>query len=229
MKLSDDELMELALSQPFNVDGKELYHTSNIDVDVAYISFKFRGKPRDTPLLFHNIVNQLSTKKFQLPVRSLLFTHKKDAMKPYGKNLFKVVPVGNTFRLFAYSGEDDFTDTIHGNMTDDSFLERNLTKWFDGDIDLLYYTFEVIYDAYSTASDLKSLKSIITDSLSSGKHSDNLKPILDSIIRATVKHVNAICKNYVNSVEEITDLKRIHKEEVMIYAPDGFYIINEND
>ena len=90
-------------------EPKSMYRGVNAFIsDGDLVPFKFRKKPKDTIVPFHNYVNSKSNEKLGVPVRNLVFaTLSWREAQDYGE-IFEVVPQGE-FTIFYSTLVKDFT------------------------------------------------------------------------------------------------------------------------
>lgn len=245
MKLSqlinENISMDDVKSQPFleDFEGLELYHSTPKKYhEIQKFEFRFREKPQTTLHQFHDLVNHYSMEKFGIPIRNLLFCYN-EPNSMYGF-AYKILPVG-TCKLFYAPGINDMTinysiddlDSVYFNQDgfiDDmqelipsQYTEKYFKELFSSIPSQLEesefeYAFETLDDDYEGDDDYEFFKSTINDSIDK---------ILKLIHKQYEKELKRMAVEYVNICQEITpyNIEEITDEEIMVYAPNGFYVI----
>lgn len=255
-----------------------LYHGTSKSVyrnNIQFLNFRMREKSKDSIYFMHHAINKFSEKKFNLPIRNLLFVTQNSTIADDYGNTVIIVPKGKNYRLFANQHYTDITDEL--NLEPSPFISTNIRKvlwriarsphyfknwnmvydfmdnkvelrdtvmqfFYDEDSTIKSRIYDKTYDQDTTLEDFaaeitKYIGEIaISNNLSSAKadlyypiyeYADDLYPI---ILDALNKEVDAIAKNYVDGVEEINSEAQLENEhtEIMLYAPDGFYMVSYN-
>lgn len=226
--------------QPFNelYPDLTLYHGShklNSD-NIVKIPFKYRKEPQTTIKEFHDALNEVSEERFNIPIRNLLFCH------PYSDDTFgkpyQIVPIGNC-RMFYHPNINDLTvDLGYANYYvfdyDNNQFIKELTNQFP--VKYMDELANEIFDGESVFHfDVSELQFIVNDIVSKYDDSIQLKATVqdnqDTILRMVEDSRYTImlqhASKYIDGVEEVDsdNYQHIDDEEVMVYAPNGFYAI----
>lgn len=238
--------MDTVMSQPYFEHFKKLrvYHsTPNKFTEVTKVDFRFRTKPTDTIREFHDMVNNISTEKFGLPIRNLLFTYP-HISNSYGYP-YLIVPIGENFKLYHHPGIDDMTEDLSDeNM--DIIVELDFQRLNDkfrikdtryDEIHAIFFEkLSENYDDYRIIND-HMIPEILTDMADDeyfdeeimSSYKNYMEGKKDEIVKFTNQLISEgffeIAKDYVNGVELIDDDSDVGGDEIMVYAPDGFYVV----
>lgn len=213
--------------------------------DIQFISFKFRDKPRNTNIRLHDAINKESVDKFGIPIRNLMFAY--SIPKPtvtYGSTHI-IVPKGK-FTLYVnpnvFDMTNDFARSILSNfesIKDDVFnelLNKDYGAKYNTDYDFKSLFNELRKEDFN---ELQSPVTYIIDQVEEASIPFNNSDVADYLeldIRKTVsKHsMDMVVNNadkYVNSVIEVdseNDIDWSKNPEIMVYAPNGFYVVPEH-
>lgn len=214
-----------AKQQPAYQSDVKIYHGSNAD-EPKFVQFRYREKPRDTFVVVHSIINDLTEDKFDIPVRNLLFTLMDDDTT-YGTASMRVVPKGE-YKVFANPNVNDLTihfmdmfnrymKTVISNITNDEKVVNDVVTRIRRSLKKLDYNF--MEESFTPV--VEQILSFVE--LNEG---DNVNMVLTE----TIKAINAIAKEYVDGIESYTSLDNIthipQNIEIMLYAPNGFFLID---
>lgn len=203
-------------SQPNYSDNVKLYHVSD-DPNERLLKFKFRDKPTDTPLFFHHLINLLSKKKFDIPIRSLFFTYT-DAL---GSKSLRVIPLGNKVKFFYHPTVGDLTALIVQDMIPQlEELVTDIVDQYDFNLDAEKIS-DSIYEFFETNTSLTKIKEQITDQFR--EVSDDPNKFSDRILRFIVDYFKVYVADVVE-VNYVEDIPPDTESEIMIYAPDDIYL-----
>lgn len=239
--IKENATMDMVEKEPFNELYPELklYHGSHkLNTDkILKVPFKFRKRSQTTIADFHEAMNEESQEYFDLPIRNLLFCH------PYEDDSFgrtyQIVPIGQC-RMFFHPNINDLTvDMGYANYhvfdyDSEQFIEElvkalpssphmeELGKMiFDGEV---IFHFDPLYldgfveEIVNSHDDTQQFKATIQD------HSDTIHRIVeDSAYQVMLQHAG----RYIDGVVEVdeSNYHLIDDEEIMVYAPNGFYVV----
>lgn len=236
------------LDQPYisNHDDMVLYHGTSQISKPTKLEFRFRTKPMSTIDELHHDINDLSTEKFGIPVRNLLFTYPNDSdqVMMYGHSNV-IVPIGTKYRIFYHPRIHDMTeDLVVGQHSDipiknitDELMQlddgsmgeyyKHYVDWLQEHEELTSGDYSAIIGAFynleDNADDDNELVHVHLKNFIKKHKSD----ILEVIMNAMQESIESISQQYVNELEELGKDENIDGVELMVYAPDGFYIIPE--
>jgi len=200
--------------------------------------------PTDTNIEIHKYVNMLSSEKFGVPIRNLIFADKNiKTASEYG-NPYVLFPLGD-YRLFYSENVKDFT--AHYNTDSDMifFIVNEVLLQFQDTYDEMIMesltdTFERYeFDFKNLKTFDKSLKKLARkmaseyyndpEGISNYKQSD--VKILEKRFYEYGKKIFKQFNNYVNSIEVTQSMHDINNEEIMIQADEiaAVYAENFND
>lgn len=203
-------------SQPNYSETVKLYHVSD-DPTERKLKFKFRDKPTDTPVFFHNLINLFSEKKFGIPVRNLFFTY----AHALSRKALRVIPLGNNVRVFYHPTVGDLTALIVQDLIPQlEELVLDIIDQYDLNLDA-EKTAENIYVIFETEASLSKIKNLISEQFS--EVSDDPSKLSDRILKFVIDYI----KVYVADIVEVRDIEDIPPDiesEIMIYAPDDIYL-----
>lgn len=201
-----------------------LYHSSNSLIpDGTLVPFRLRDMPRDTSLKIHDAVNTLTVEKFGVPVRNLLFTYRnKDKSEGYGAHIYEIIPNGNNFKFYYAEYVDDFTD--HSR---DAFEKMDIGAYFnkmhpDAELEMRD---QALYLDLAVKRALNGEREFVGKKVLQFLETGGLSKYIDSVFEIAELVAKDIALEYVDRIIEVKnqdDLKGVH-DEVMVYAPDGFY------
>lgn len=249
------ELDEIQKEPFFRKYGFSLIHGSSIKFEEStFINFRFRKKPTDTPIVIHDKINKLSVDKFGIPVRSLLFSYHEETAVTSGNTWgysYFVIPKGNNYRMFASPSVMDLTsdyELIYSygvNPTESDLLKLDdmLTDSLPDQSVFNDFTAEI--SEYGLRNDLSNLRDIdiidelyddaLNDAIESpyideekieefkllySENRDKVHNIVEDFLESLM---DVMITEYVEGVEEIDTI--IRDAEIMVYAPDGFYLV----
>ena len=197
--------------------------------------------PTDTNIEIHKYVNMLSSEKFGVPIRNLIFADKNiKTASEYG-NPYVLFPLGD-YRLFYSENVKDFT--AHYNTDSDMifFIVNEVLLQFQDTYDEMIMesltdTFERYeFDFKNLKTFDKSLKKLARkmaseyyndpEGISNYKQSD--VKILEKRFYEYGKKIFKQFNNYVNSIEVTQSIHDIDIEEIMIQADEIAAVYTEN-
>ena len=238
--LNENFTIDEVESQPFmdDFDGLELYHSTPKKYhDIHKMEFRFRSKPQTTVHKFHDLVNEYSIEKFDIPIRNLLFCYD-EACGMYGFP-YRIVPIGSC-RMFYAPGINDMT--IHYNIDDLDNVDFNIDD-FMGHFEKLIpskYSEKFVKELFSSGSsevhpsDIEYTLEVLDDEYEGDEYekfriavNDSTDKIIEMIQHQYDIEMKRMAKEYVRNCQEITtyNYDDIDNEEIMLYAPNGFYVI----
>jgi len=209
-------------SQPSYDDRIKLYHNTRDYKESRLLKFKFRDKPRDTDIVVHNIVNDLTMKKFGLPLRNLFFVYVSTFDKTARQ--MRAIPLGDNVRYFFNPEVDDMTFWFNDEIMENKLLEYVQGLVMGDSIATDEHTIIKIVDGALTASN--NLKSMIDD-LANRLYGYVENPT--DFTRKVLKFIISKLKDYVNNIKEVDSVSKLPiptNAEVMIYAPDDIYLMS---
>lgn len=240
--LNESITMDEVNSQPFieDFEGLELYHATPKKFDeIQKFNFRFREKPQTSVVEIHDAINRISQEKFGLPIRNLLFCFPQPSTM-YGYP-YKIVPIGN-FRMFYHPGIHDMTVDLgfdeHSTFTYDNgeYIKKLSTMipspyteelgqkifdeemLFDFDEEHLREMIDELGDEYEDGENFNDFSKTIYD------NKEKLFKLQQSAIVDVMEHY---ASEYVSGLVEISpyNYDEIDNEEIMVYAPNGFYVV----
>lgn len=218
-----ETIMDDASKQSFNNYGSTLYHGSHTITSPTLVGFRLREKPRDTFILIHNKINEYAIKRFGTPVRNLMFATKdiKQA-KHYSHDVCSVIPNTDDYRLFYHVYMDDMT------IKTNELLKGIYNK----------PNFENIFKQSLEHKDTVELLKAINHIPKYVESFDDLDGYVTNILKpyGLESHTKRICSDvrneilkfsikYVDDLIETKNPDDIDHQEVMVYAPNGTYLI----
>lgn len=216
--------------------------------DIIHIPFRYRDKPLDTDVHLHNAVNEESITEFGLPIRNLIFAteHKENAAK-YG-SVYVIVPKGDKFRLFYHPNIEDMTGAY--DAADADFMSRIMESaieymmeldipndvldgmFSDYEDDILNAVRRIKIHTRNYGQEIeKSLYTNLKDDIDSDSAREISSMIADRIMEDVNDGIERVAREYVEGIEEATRddeyTPSIDYPEIMLYAPDGVYLVQE--
>ena len=197
--------------------------------------------PTDTSIEIHKYVNMLSKKKFNVPIRNLIFADKSIVVASEYGNPYVLFPLGD-YRLFYSEGVKDFT-ARYNTDTDVTFsiINEILLKYRDDYDDMVmeslsdtFETYELDYQNMKTFD--KSLKKMIrkmaAEYFKDPDNTDNVKQsdikILEKRFYESAKEIFKQFSNYVKQIETTKSMYDIDNEEIMIQSDEIVGIYTED-
>lgn len=236
------------VNQPFidNHDDMVLYHGTVKISEPTEMEFRFRSKPMSTIKELHEKINELSEDKFGIPVRNLLFTYPNDSdsVMTYG-NSNVIVPIGKNYRIFYHPSLHDMTEDLNvGDYSDipiknitDELMElddgsmgeyyRHYVEWLQEHEELTSGDYSGIIGAFYNLEDNAEQDNDFVHVHLKNFIKNNKKDILDIIMKAVKESIDSIAHQYVSGLEELGEDENVDGVEMMVYAPNGFYIMPE--
>lgn len=211
-------------NQPAYSETMKLYHHSEKSKS-GILKFRLRESPTDTKNFFHDMVNNLSKKKFGIPVRNLFFTYH----FPQGSSSIyhlRTIPLGNNVKYFYHPDVTDLTSVLvyfieYGTF--DNFIDDISHKY-----DITSPSYEIVeiflnaIDVHDGAGEvLRFMKKELV--AHAGDSDDLANVLLGYVIRFIRSYVDGIIE-----VHNIEDIPKGVKSEIMIYAPDDIYLGRED-
>lgn len=244
--LNENISMDEINSQKFMEDfeGLSLYHaTTKSFNEIHELNFRFRKKPQTTITELHDAINKISLERFGLPIRNLLFCHP-EVSTMFGIP-YQIVPIGE-FRMFYCPGVNDMTvDFGYENyyvftydnteyvekmmdMLPSAYTKELAEKIFDGEmvfvLDKSYLEDYVsdLRDDYGSEKDFDAFADMVYS---------NIEEIFQLQYYAINDIMHIYADGYVSNVEGIdtSNYGDITNEEIMVYAPNGFFVIPINE
>ncbi len=209
-------------SQPSYDDKIKLYHNTRDYKESRLLKFKFRDKPRDTDIVVHNIVNDLTMKKFGLPLRNLFFVYVSTFDKTARQ--MRAIPLGNNVRYFFNPEVDDMTFWFNDTVMGTQLLEFISAMVQDDSIATDEHA--IVNQITSSITNSVTLKDMIED-MANRLHGYVSEPT--EFTRIVLKFIISKLKDYVNNIKEVDSVRKLPiptNAEVMIYAPDDIYLIS---
>lgn len=243
-QLNESVEVDEILKQPYfrYFPNMRLYHgTPNKFSEITFLPFKLRTSPTNTDKRVHDIVNELTLDEFGLPLRSLLFCYRYDETM-YGHS-YMIVPKGE-FRLFHnpnihdmtidlgvdvfvdHDAPDTIPDKLYPYIGENEYTEFFVDKIMEN-VDIMDVDIHVVIEAMNDmvdefdddGEDFEKVFHFINS------HKED---ILMKIGESVNEMLRDIAHEYVSGIEEITSEEsgfEDDRSEVMLYAPNGFYVI----
>jgi len=197
--------------------------------------------PLNTNVEIHKYVNMLSTEKFGVPIRNLIFADKKITTAAEYGNPYVLFPLGD-YRLFYSENVKDFTEHYNTDINMILFIIDEVLLEFENTYDEMvmksltdtFENYELDYKNQKTFD--KSLKKLARkmaseyyndpDGISNYKQS--VVKILERRFYEYGKKIFKQFNNYVNSIEVTQSIHDIDIEEIMIQADEIAAVSTEN-
>lgn len=239
------------LSQPYFKKFKDLKLCRGIEADLEtqYMPFKFREKPLDTDISIHHRINDVSVEKFNIPIRNLLFAvPSRTVASSYG-NVYIIVPNGE-FTLYSNPKVSDMTEhyglrratTKYAQEAKEDAMHK-LLYIDNGDIrNMATRILDTVFGTNILNGDLKEFiaektklyleKVYFKEQEWDEKFSIEALSVMDGLAQIMIdvveKRVTDVVDGYLDGVIEIkspSDIKGGVTPEIMVYCPEGFYLI----
>lgn len=211
-------------SQPSYSGHTKLYHITENYKENRLLKFKFREKPTDTPIMVHSIVNKLSMKTFNVPIRSLFFTY----TRPLNNTAMRVIPLGGNVQYFYHPDIEDFTAWIYSDIKPD--IMNTIEDFIDQyNVNVSHSELVDVWDEmFSSDKELSANYKYTIDKYSILLDKELGKKLAENLFLKLVEHL----KRYVEEIrntDDIDDVPHNTEAEVMIYAPDNIYLIKHEE
>lgn len=210
-------------SQPSYSNTVKLYHVTDDYHSDRLLKFKLRDKPTDTPLMIHDMVNKLSMKRFNIPIRRLFFTY----TRPLNSRAMRAIPLSDSVQYFYHPDIEDFTSWIYSDFK--SEINNEIEDFiYQYDINTSMLEMTSLWENVIEKNDSIRLSYDTCINLYKIQIGDDNAEKITSLIFTTML---SMFKEYIENIRHTTDIDDIPyntESEIMIYAPDNIYLISND-